>query len=98
MGMAAGCCGGEARGCDGMAGGWAARVVRLLPVPAHPTPRRCLDDFALLAGNGPKSGLSSRILGRRPRTPAKIGRRRRLIRAYIIGRPMRPPPPRVAHR
>ncbi len=97
MGMAAGCCGGEARGCDGMAGGWAARVVRLLPVTAHRTPRRCLDDFALLAGNGLKSGLSARILGRRSRTAAEIGRRGRLIREKIIGRAMRAVAPRVAY-
>src|SRR6266852_137055 len=96
MGMAAGCCGGEARGCDGMAGGSAARVVRLLPVTAHRTPRRCLDDSALLAGNALKSGLSARILGRRSRTAAKIGRRGRLIREKIIGHAMRAVAPRVA--
>jgi hypothetical protein len=95
MGMAAGGCGGETRGCAGMAGGSSARVVRWLPVTAHRTPRRCLDDTALLAGNGLKSGLSARILGRRSRTAAKIGRRARLIREKIIGHAMRAVAPRV---
>jgi hypothetical protein len=96
MGMAAGGCGGETRGCGGMAGGSSARVVRWLPVTAHRTPRRCLDDTALLAGNGLKSGLSARILGRRSRTAAEIGRRGRLIREKIIGHAMRSVAPRVA--
>jgi len=96
MGRAAGCCGGEARGCAGMAGGSAAWVVRLLPVTAHRTPRRCLDDSALLAGSGLKSGLSARILGCRSRTAAKIGRRARLIREKIIGHAARAVVPRVA--
>jgi hypothetical protein len=97
MGMAAGGCGGETRGCAGMAGGSAARVVCLLPVTAHRTPRRCLDGSALLAGNGLKSGLSARILGRRSRTAAEIGRRGRLIREKIIGHAMRAVAPRVAY-
>ena len=79
-----------------MAGGSAAWVVRLLPVTAHRTPRRCLEDSALLAGSGLKSGLSARILGCRSRTAAKIGRRGRLIREKIIGHAMRAVAPRVA--
>ncbi len=97
MGMAAGCCGGGARGCAGVAGGWAARVARLLPVTAHRTPRRCLDDSALLAGSGLKSGLSARVLGRRSRTAAEIGRRGRLLGEKIIGRAMRAVASRVAY-
>jgi hypothetical protein len=96
MGRAAGCWGGEARGGAGMAGGSAARVVRLLPVTVHRTPRRCLDDSALLAGSGLKSGLPARILGCRSRTAAKIGRRARLIREKIIGHAARAVAPRVA--
>jgi hypothetical protein len=83
------CCGGWARWCAGTAGGWVARVVRLLPAAIHRAPRRCLRDAALLAARGAKTGFSASVLGCRSRTRAKFGRRTRLIREKVIGRSMR---------
>ena len=82
-------CGGWARWCAGMAGGSVARVARLVSAAIHRAPRRCLGDFALLAGRGAKTAFSACVLGCRSRTGAKFGRRARLTREKVIGRSMR---------
>src|SRR6266478_5838859 len=56
---AADCCGDEARGRGGEAGGLASRVVRQLGAMVHRTPRRGLGDFTLPAGSGLKTGLAT---------------------------------------
>src|ERR1700738_1831439 len=89
---------GGARGCAGMAGGPAARVLRVLPITVHRTPRRCLDGPVLLAGSGPKTGFSAWVLSCRSRTGAKVGWRTRLIGKKIIGRATRAVAPRGATR
>ncbi len=85
---AADCCGDEARGRGGEAGGLASRVVRQLGAMVHRTPRRGLGYFTLPAGSGLKTGLATHFLGCGLRATAKFGPRARSIREKIIGRSM----------
>jgi hypothetical protein len=94
----AACGDGEACGWGWMAGGSAARVVCLLSATVRRTPRRGLGDSGLLAGNGPKTGLSSDALVCRSRAGAKFGWRASLIGEKVIGHGIRGFAPRVAGR
>jgi hypothetical protein len=80
---------GAARRCGTMAGGVAARVVRLRPAIGSGTPLGGSGESALLAEIGRKAGWPCDVLGSHSRAEAKIRRRARLIREKIIGHDLR---------
>ena len=88
----------EARGCGGMAGRLASRVLRRLGAMVDRTPRRGLGESALPAGSGRKTAFSGHFLHCRSRAGAKSGLRARSIREKIIGHGVCGIAPRIAGR